>query len=162
MITVAGFAFASAASVRNFFFEQERLMLSRSAVFLTNQLADRLDLFASYTDDAFRGTRPAAPFDISLGLIVSAHDLSVVEVLPSERSGEFFVGYSLANSAPGKILSGIGDGQRIHTGVIRSPEWDGPALYYAERRGDRIVVCVSGIEAIARVLSHVSDISSGG
>ncbi|TFG84508.1 MAG: hypothetical protein E4H20_02945, partial [Spirochaetales bacterium] len=47
-------------------------------------------------------------------------------------------------------------------GVIRSPEWDGPALYYAERRGDRIVVCVSGIEAIARVLSHVSDISSGG
>jgi two-component system, NtrC family, sensor kinase len=139
----------------------ERDSLARSAIFLENQLEDRLELFAAYADDAFRGVAPSAPADIDAGLILNADTLAVIELLPARDSSTFFVGYSLANSAPGRFFSRLKSAERAHSGVIRSPERDGLAIYYGERRDDRLVLGLSGISSITKVLRRASELEEG-
>ncbi len=159
--TVAAFAFASADAVLRDFRDDEELALERSVIFLQSQLDDRLSVFSAYARDALRGIRPTHSPDMDAALVVSWPGLAVLDILPGEGDHPYFAGYALGSAATGEFLAGLEDGELAHSGVIRSPERDAPMICYAYRRGDAVIVGMSGIASLRDVLGRVGTVSGG-
>lgn len=163
---LAAAAFAASAFLSSTIWQRfeaaELEALERSALFIRGQLDDRLELFRSYADDALDGLRPSAPYDIEVGFVVETGSLRVLEVLPGPAADAYFSGYSLASAAGGRAAAALPDGGYARSGVVRAPELDAPAVYYAERRGDRLAVALANVASVRRAIERASALSSGG